>query len=262
MKINNFVKVKNLEEACSLLQEDKDNAIVGGGAWLRLTNKNVKTLIDLEECKLNEIKDGKDTLTIGAMVTLRDLETNESLQKINDGILSNAIKGIMGVSIRNIATIGGSIIGKYSFSDILTPLLVMDCSLEFYKTGTMTLKEFMKLKKVDDILMNIIIKKTNNKGYFTAMKKTSLDFAVVNVAITKGESISIAVGARPSVALLQTEAMDFINKEEVTLETIEKAASMISKNTKFGSNAKASEEYRRSIVETFIKRGLKEVTQG
>ena len=260
MNISNYVKVKNVEEAYNLLLEDKDNIIVGGGAWLRLTNKKVKNLIDLEDCNLKQIKEDENTLTIGAMNSLRDLESNESLQTLNGGILSNAIKGIMGVSIRNIATIGGSIIGKYSFSDILTPLLVMDCSLEFYKAGKISLEEFMKLKSIDDILLNIIIKKSKNKGYFTSMKKTSLDFAVVNVAITSGTEISIAVGARPSVAALQTEAMEFINNNEINEETINKTASMISQNTKFGSNAKASESYRRSIVETYIKRGLKEVT--
>ncbi len=260
MNIGNYVKVKSIEEAYNLLQEDKDNLIVGGGAWLKQTNKNVKTMIDLERCNLNQITENKDTLVIGSMTTLRDLECNKSLKEIDGGILVKAISGIMGVSIRNIATIGGSIVGRYSFSDILTPLLVMDCTLEFFKDGSMTIQEFLSTKKLNDILLNITIKKSNNKGYFYAMKKTSLDFAVINVAITKGKTISIAVGARPSVAALQTEAMDYINNEQVNTEAIDKTASMISSQTKFGSNAKASEEYRRSITNTYIKRGLKEVT--
>jgi len=260
LKINEYVQPTCMEEAYNLLLEDKANIIVGGGAWLKLTNKNVNKLINLEQLGLNHIDVIDDDIIIGSMTTLRDVELNEEVKSVDNGILVDAIKGIMGVSIRNIATIGGSIMGRYSFSDILTPLLVMDVELEFYKKGVMSLESFLNEKPFEDILLNIIIHKSSNNGYFYSMKKTSLDFAVVNVAITKGEDIKISVGARPSISILHKEAMKYINGiDKPSEEDIKDVSSMVSSNTKFGTNSRASEEYRRDLVNTYIKRGLREV---
>lgn len=261
MKINEFVKVNDLEEAYNLLQSDPKNIIVGGGAWLKLTNREVHQMIDLEKLHLNKISENADSITIGSMTTLRDVELNESIRELEDGILAKAIHGIMGLNIRNLATIGGSIMGKYAFSDILTPLLVMDVQLEFYKSGKMTLSEFMSIKLPNDILMNVIIKKRKANGYFYAMKKTSLDFAVINVAITKADKIDIAIGARPSVSTKPENAIEYINSHEnITIEIIEKTAKKVIEETKFGANARASKEYREDITEVYVKRGLSEVT--
>lgn len=261
VKIKAYKKVSSLQEAYDLLQEDKSNLIIGGGAWIKQTNKEVGTMIDLEHLKLNQILEIGENLVIGSMTTLRDVELNESLNHIDGGILVQAIKGIMGVSIRNIATIGGSIMGKYSFSDILTPLSVMDVELEFYKAGVMKLSDFMKLKKVDDILLNIIIKNRTSKGYFYTMKKTHLDFAVVNVAITNHEGIDIAIGARPSLCSKPEKAIAYINSQkEITQAVINETASIAIEETKFGTNSRASKEYRTDITKVYIQRGIKEVT--
>ena len=57
------------------------------------------------------------------------------------------------------------------------------------------------------------------------MKKTPLDFAVVNVAVSKGKDIKISLGARPSISVLAKKAMEFINKEKsITKEVIQKSS--------------------------------------
>jgi CO/xanthine dehydrogenase FAD-binding subunit len=260
LKIKEYVKVNSIEEAYELQKANPKNLVVGGGAWLKQTNKEVDMLIDLELLGLNKIEDSEKEITIGAYTTLRDIEQSELLNDLADGIFTEAVRGIMGVSIRNIATIGGSIMGKYSFSDVLTPLLVLDVTLEFYKRGKISLVEFMSIKKVDDILLNVIINKKETLGYFYTMKKTKLDLAVVNVAVSNGDGINIAIGARPSVASLPTKAIEFINNQKViTKEVINETAKLAVEETKFGTNSRASEEYRRSITETYIIRGLSEV---
>ena len=262
MKIKNYLKVSGLEEAYTLLQEDKNNIIIGGGAWLKLTNKEVETMIDLENLKLNQIIEIGDSIAIGAMTTLRDIELNESLNHVDGGILVKALKGIMGISIRNIATIGGSIMGKYSFSDVLTPLSVMDVELEFYKAGMMPLSEFMAMRSINDILLNVIIKNRKSEGYFYSMKKTSLDFAVINVAITKNELYDIAIGARPSLCMKPVKAIEYLNKQsKLNPEKIEIAVQLAIEETKFGTNSRASGEYREDIAAVYIKRGINEVTK-
>ena len=47
--------------------------------------------------------------------------------------VKNAVKDIVGVQFRNMATIGGSIWGRFGFSDVLTVFLAMDSYVELYK---------------------------------------------------------------------------------------------------------------------------------
>ena len=264
MKINNYHFANSLEEAYNMLNENKQNAIVAGGAWMKLSSKEISTAIDLGNLGLDQIVETKDAFEIGCMTTLRQIEKQEGLLGHYNGILNEALSGIMGVPIRNLATIGGSVIGKYSFSDILTPLLVMNVDLEFYKKGIISLEEYLVSKdRSKDVLVKVIIKKEKGKGYFHAMKKSSLDFAVVNVAVSKqGDKFKIAVGARPSLTKFAEEAMKIVNTaSKVTEEVIQEAALKAGEELKFGTNSKASEEYRRNISMAYIKRGLREVSK-
>ena len=75
----------------------------------------MNTAVDLEYAGLNQIKETKNSIEIDAYVTLREVERNETLSNLFGGIVNKGISGIMGVALRNIVTVGGSIYGKYSF---------------------------------------------------------------------------------------------------------------------------------------------------
>jgi CO/xanthine dehydrogenase FAD-binding subunit len=66
------------------------------------------------------------------MVSLRDFEMSLLVKNIQGGILVSAVSQIMGVAFRNGATVGGSVAGKFPFSDLITPLLALDTTLIFY----------------------------------------------------------------------------------------------------------------------------------
>ena len=66
---------------------------------------------------------------------------------------------IVGTQFRNGATVGGSIFGRFGFSDILTCLLALDTYVELYHAGVIALSEFVEMPRDNDILVRIIIKK-------------------------------------------------------------------------------------------------------
>ena len=74
------------------------------------------------------------------MCTLRQLETNTDLNRYFDGLMREMVRHIVGVQFRNGATVGGSLYGRYGFSDVLTALLVLDTEVELYKAGRMSLR--------------------------------------------------------------------------------------------------------------------------
>lgn len=253
MVFTNYIKPESLKDAFTILKEDDNNLIIGGGAWLKFKKGTFNTVIDLSLLELNEINVVDGVIEIGAMSTLRQIEINESINNECNGIFSQAVKSIMGVSVRNIATIGGSIMGKYAFSDILTPLLVMNASLVFYEAGEISVEEYLKIKKFPtDILLKLRIKQSKLKGYFKTVKKTALDFPVLNLAISKDEQLKIAVGARPSVAMRAYKA-------EVKDLSVDQIIENVLEEIKLSSNTRASKEYREELLKVYTNRGLQEV---
>ena len=157
--IQKYVRAKSLEEAYQLNQS-KRNRIVGGMMWMRLGRGSVSTAIDLCDLALDTIEETETQFSIGAMVPLRQLELHEGLNAYTGGAVKNAVKDIVGVQFRNMATIGGSIWGRFGFSDVLTVFLAMDTYVELYKGGVIPLEQFAARKKDNDILVRLIVKKT------------------------------------------------------------------------------------------------------
>ena len=67
---------------------------------------------------------------IGCMVTLRELEVHEGLKGTFGNIFKEAVRHIVGVQFRNLATVGGSIFPRFGFSDVLTAFMSCDSYVE------------------------------------------------------------------------------------------------------------------------------------
>jgi CO/xanthine dehydrogenase FAD-binding subunit len=262
MDLSKIVKPKTIDEAFETYLKFPNSIIIGGGAWLKFVSPVANLGIDLSELGLNQIIETKDYIEIGAMSTLYQVETHPSIKAIGDGFLSHAIGMIMGIPFRDIATFGGSIFGKYAFSDVITPLLCLDVQLNFYKNETITLETYLATKdKIEDILLSVLIKKPNGKGYFKKVSNTSLDFSIVNVAVSHFDGkFSLVVGARPGVAKMAKSAMEILNQTKAfDQKTIEQIANKAVSELSFGSNHLASDLYRIEVAKVYIERGIKEV---
>ncbi len=139
--IQNYVRAKSLEEAYELNQK-KGNCILGGMLWTKMQNRMIQTAIDLCDLGLNKIEETEEEFSIGAMVSLRQLETDAGLNAYTQGAVRDAVKDIVGVQFRNLATVGGSIWGRFGFSDVLTVFLAMDTEVELFQGGRIPLKDF------------------------------------------------------------------------------------------------------------------------
>ena len=109
--IQNYVRAKSLEDAYQLNQE-KRNRIVGGMLWLKMGAGGVDTAIDLCELGLDTIEETEEQFSLGAMVSLRQIEQHPGLNAYTHGAAADAVKDIVGVQFRNLATVGGSLWGN------------------------------------------------------------------------------------------------------------------------------------------------------
>lgn len=262
MKINSYFKAESVEQAYKVLEENRDAAIIAGGAWLKLMPKTIGTAVDLTGLGLDEIWETETEYEIGCMTTLRQVEKFEPFKTMFGGILSESASNIMGVTVRNIATIGGTAAGKYGFSDLLPVLLALDSDLKLYKGGRVKFSDYLKETGFSqDILTHVCIKKSKDCGWFYTMKNTAIDFPILNCAITVGDrGVKICIGARPYKAALAEKAMDYINScDNPGKEQFKKAADIAADELKFGKNQRGSAEYRKELCRSFVFRGLTEV---
>ena len=158
INIQKYVRVKSLEEAYQLYQ-NRSNRIIAGMLWLKMGRGNVNTAIDLCDLGLDGIQETEEQFSIGAMATLRRMELHEGLDTYTQGAAAAAVKDIIGVQFRNLATIGGSLWGRFGFSDVLTVFLAMDSYVELYKGGIVPLEQFASMKYDNDILVRLIVKR-------------------------------------------------------------------------------------------------------
>lgn len=253
--IDKYVVAESLEQAYEL-NKSKKNKIIGGMLWLKMGRKKIGTAIDLSSLGLNAIEENDQYFKIGCMCTLRDMETNKNLNKYFNNLFKFSLENIVGVQMRNLATIGGSIYSRFGFSDILTALLVLDTYVELHKGGIIPLEKYMDMPLDNDILINIIIKKDNRKSNFSSLRLSATDFPVLTCAISnKGNEWYAAIGARP----LQAKISKFILIPEPNNTEIMKAISTALENISFGSNMRASKQYREILAPVFMKRGIEKI---
>lgn len=244
-----YVRPATLQEALELNRK-RSSTILGGGCWLRLGRKRIGTLIDLSGLGLDQIEERDGWVRIGAMVSLRQLETSALLKERFGSLFADMTGHIVGVQFRECATFGGSVWGRFGFSDILTGLLALDCEVELAEAGRIPLRDFAARKADRDILAAVWVQLDGRKAVYHTVRNAGTDFPVLACAVSHGEgetAYRLSIGARPMKAV----------SLEVTPDTLETALDAVS----FGTNLRAGAAYRRHLASVLANRGIRELEE-
>lgn len=256
--IKKYVVVDSLEEAYKLNKSRKAN-ILGGLLWMKMGRKTIQTAIDLSNLGLDKIEENEELFEIGAMARLRDLEIHEGLNKYFNNAIKNSLKNIVGVQFRNCATVGASIFSRFGFSDPLTCFLALDSYVKLYKGGIIPIREFVNMPYDNDILEKIIIKKDNRKVSYMSHRNISTDFPVLTCAVANiNGKFEVAIGARPQKATLVIDENNILSSKP-TIEEIQKFTNYVEEKLTFGSNMRASKEFRSHLCKVLVKRCINEI---
>jgi len=260
LEIENIISPLNLDEALTILREVPGSVVLGGCGYLRLGSRKINTAIDLSKVGLDQITETDNGIEIGAMVSLRELEINPLILSYADGLLGRSVANIVGIQLRRCVTIGGSVAGRYPFSDPITALLALDAQLLFQGQGQVLLKDYLEGKGVRDILTKIILPKNAVRAVFTSVRKSATDYAVLNCAVAKDEQgVRIVVGSRPSRAVRVDGAETYLLENGFTAESVKEAGRITAETIQFGDNPRGSALYRKKICPVLIERALLEV---
>ena len=168
---------------------------------------------------------------------------------------SEAVRHIVGVQLRNLATVGGSIYSRFGFSDVLTLFLALGASVELYKGGTVSLAEYAQRPYDRDILVRVRVPKQNARFCYQSVRNSQTDFPVLTCAAAKAEDgrITAAIGARPGKAVL-------FAAEPQAGETVEqfaaRFAAQVKADIKTESNIRGSAAYRNHLAGVLVKRAV------
>lgn len=258
LSIKQYVRPATLEEAYALCQK-KRNVVLGGMLWLKMEKLQVDTAIDLSDLGLDQIKEDEKEFRIGAMVSLRELELHPALNQMTQGGFRKATEHIVGVQFRNLATVGGSLFGRFGFSDVLTLFQVLDAKVRLFHLGEMSIREFAELpRQTRDILVEVIVPKQQMRVSYLSMRNTETDFPVLACAVSVSKDKAVcAVGARPAKAvqiLWDAEKLPLqVSEEEAKILAAEVADSL-----SFGSNCRGSAAYRKKLCQVLVRRAIME----
>ena len=268
---NQYVRAQSLDEAYELYQK-KPNFVLGGMLWLKMKNKTLGTAIDLCDLGLDQIDEDENEFRIGAYATLRQIETHEALNAYTHGAIAESVRHIVGVQFRNVATVGGSIWGRFGFSDVMTIFRALGAKVQLHKAGIMDLDEFVALPRTTrDVLVSVIVPKNAKGVVYLSQRNQSTDFPVLTCAVANRSGRYVAViGASPYMAEpvwdedgildcladAKTDGNAALTDNSKNNEKIDKFAEYVAEHIRFGSNIRAGAEYREIICRVLTRRAV------
>ena len=179
---------------------------------------------------------------------------------------------IIGVQFRNVATVGGSIWGRFGFSDVMTIFRALGAKVQLHKAGIMDLDEFAALPRTTrDVLVSVIVPKNAKGVVYLSQRNQSTDFPVLTCAVANRNGRYVAViGASPYMAEpvwdkdgildgivdAKTHGNVALTENSENNAKIDKFAEYVAEHIRFGSNIRAGAEYREMICRVLTRRAV------
>ena len=237
--IQNYVQAESLEQAWQLNQK-RSARVLGGMLWLKMGKNTVGTAIDPVQAGVGYHRRTRRCICHRRYGHAAAAGTAPRPDACTRGAVAKALQPIVGVQFRNLATAGGSIWGRFGFSDVLTLFLALDAKVELYKGGVMPLELFAALPYDRDILVRLIVPKTSCILAYEAMRIQRTDLPVLTCAVaqTGGETRAV-IGARPGKAVVVRDANGLLHNG-VTPESAAAFADYVAGQVPMGSNNRGS----------------------
>ncbi len=273
--------VTTVDEALRVLHEVEDGKVLAGGQSLlplmklRLASPGV--LVDISGIPdLSYIRpQGENAVEIGSLAT-HDTVAHSALLQERCPILPAAARGIADQQIRNRGTIGGSSCHADPASDLPPTLLALDA--EFSIVGpkgsrTVPAKEFFvdlfeTQVQRDEILHHIQVPTLGPQWGWSYAKfnRREGDYPIVGVAILvrldshgrRLEEVRIGLAAVNPTPCRARAAERFLQGQEISPAILKEAAHRSTEGLHPGSDMHGSSQYRRDMVQVFVRRGLEE----
>jgi len=239
-------------------------------------------VVDLKKIpSLSGIRESCDgSLTIGALTTMREIETSPVIRKRYPFLAQSAAE-VGSIQIRNRATIGGNMANATPSADVAPALLVLNAKVKISRSGgekIVLLEEFFvgpgkTIMEPGDILTEIVIPPAplDFRGeYIKFSPREMMDLAYVGVAVgvvVDGSrkicrDVRIALGAVSPTPIRARKAEPLMLNQGITPSLAERVGEEASNECKPISDVRSSAAYRKEMVRVNTKRALLNAAAG
>ena len=276
-----YFEPKSIGDALSLLAKHGAEAkVIAGGTDVMVDIKYKEEpgcLVNIKKIPgLAGIQENGAGLRIGALATIRDLETSAAVRE-KLAVLWEASHQFASLQIRNTATIGGNICRASPSGETLTPLLVLEAK------GKLAFPDGERIEPFTSFFQGPGKSSVGAKGLLTEIEvpypapgsrgvylkhavRGAMDIAMVGVAVlispdaakSKLADVRIGLGAVAPVPLRAAKTEALLRGNALSGALLKEAAAMAASESSPISDQRSSAEYRRWIVEALTRRGLEQ----
>jgi CO/xanthine dehydrogenase FAD-binding subunit len=251
----------------------------GSGAGVAALAGGTDLLLDLEEGRLTAARVvslrrlpwrtldwAGDGLTIGSTLPLRAIEDDPDVRRRIPG-LWHAIRAVGSVALRHRATLGGNLGRSAPASDLIPVLLALDAEVEVVGPAAsrrIPIDRFVLASRrtalgPSELIRSVRIPEARPSAYLWQRVRPANDISQLAVAVARSPSTgtwSVAVGGIPPRAVLLPEVAAALGRGAPTPAAIGVAADLASREVSIVADRRASEEYRRHLVGTLLRRAI------
>lgn len=225
-------------------------------------------IVDLTSLGMDQVEEDADEVRIGACCTFTALAEHAVIQKEFPALVQ-AIQEIAGLTIRNVATIGGNIVNASPAADSVPALVALgatfciagpngarECKAEdFFKGPGRTALQ------PDEVLTSIVLPKGSGKGCFLKLGRRKAEtLSTVNAAAYVEQEhnvctlIRVAVGSVAPTVVRCTKVEDALRGQALTEANIAAAAEKVLEMISPIDDIRATAWYRKKVAPVMVKR--------
>ncbi len=277
-----YLEPRTVQEAIALLSRHGCAAkLIAGGTDLlnEIRTKKIapEYIVDIGAIPgLDSVTDDdRGTLSIGALATLRAVETSAQVKK-HHAVISQAAGQIGSVAIRNVGTIAGNLCHASPAADTAPALLALGAKAKIAGPAgerTVALEDFFAapgrtVLAHDEMLIAIEVPAMPPQTKAVYLKhaiRGAADLAIVGVAIMGSlddgccRNVRIALGAVAPIPMRARRAESLLEGKTPDDALIEIAARVAAEECRPITDVRASADYRREMVTVLTRWAIKRV---
>lgn len=269
----------SLEEAIRLYATLENSRLQAGGTFLLnslklLKRKGAKTpehVISLNKIAgLKGVSESNGELTIKAMTTISDLSSSPHLHGHLAAVLRTVCKNISTNPIRNMATVGGNLTCRYTWTEMPAAMIGLGAQLHFRgrdgATQTLDAEEFFKNgAKTDKIFTHVTIAgdPSSSVAYRRVKKSPNVDIPLLSILIktnfNRNKFSHTRVSVNNCVAFAQRDSKleQFLDQSVCSPDIAEDALGHMDESI----YEARSNDYKKHMFRVSIKSALQELVE-
>jgi len=274
LKSFEFYEPTTLAEASRLFAEEHAQLLAGGTdiiIGMKALTETPQSVVSLQKIPgLDGITTDGDSINIGAMTTVREVELSGDVQQHHTALAEGASE-IGSIQIRNLATIGGNIAHASPAADTVAGLLVADAQVDIASADgerSVPIDELFTgpgqtVLTPGEIITRFRLPSPASGSHYIKHKiREVMDLAFIGVAAAINMDNGTITDARIGLAAVAptpiraTEAEDLLKGNAPTPELLEQAGEAAAAGCSPISDLRCSAEHRREMVDVLTRRTL------